>query len=121
MAAVSKNVYFDVLDNIADRYNNTYHRTIKMKPIDVKSDFYAEYSFDPNDKKPKYKVGYDVRISKHKNSFAKGYVANWSEEVFSSAKEKIQFHGHKLLLTLMVKKLLEHFMEKNCKKQIKRT
>ena len=44
VTAVSKNVYFDVLDNIVDRYNNTYHRTIKMKPIDVKSDFYAEYS-----------------------------------------------------------------------------
>ena len=36
MAAISKNVYFDVLDNIVDKYNNTYHRTIKMKPIDVK-------------------------------------------------------------------------------------
>ena len=113
---MSKNVYFDVLDNIADRYNNTYHRTIKMKPIDVKSDFYAEYSFDPNDKKPKYKVGYDVRISKYKNSFAKGYVANWSEEVFSSAKEKIQFHGHKLLLTLMVKKIVGTFYGKELQK-----
>ena len=42
MTAVSKNVYFNVLDNIVDEYNNTYHRTIKMKPIDFKPDPYAE-------------------------------------------------------------------------------
>ena len=40
MTAISKNVYFDVLDNFVDKYNNTYHRTIKMKPINVKSDFF---------------------------------------------------------------------------------
>ena len=44
MTAISKNVYFDVLDDIVDKYNNTYHNTIKMKPIDVKSDFFAEYN-----------------------------------------------------------------------------
>ena len=42
MGAVSKNVYFDVLDDILNKYNNTVHRTIKMKPIDVTSDSYAE-------------------------------------------------------------------------------
>ena len=42
MTAVSKNVYFDVLDDILNKYNNTVHRTIKMKPIDVTSDSYAE-------------------------------------------------------------------------------
>ena len=35
MAAISKNVYFDVLDDIVDEYNNAYHKTIKMKPVDV--------------------------------------------------------------------------------------
>ena len=49
MTAVSKNVYFDVLNDIVDKYNNTYHRTIKMKSIDVKSDFYAEYNVDSNE------------------------------------------------------------------------
>ena len=80
--AVSKNVYFDVLDDIVNKYNNTVHRTIKMKPIDVTSDSYAEYNEDFNKKDPKFKVGDHVRISKYKNIFAKGYAPNWSEEVF---------------------------------------
>ena len=44
MKAIWKNVYFDVLDDIVHKYNNTVHRTIKMKPIDVTDDYYAEYS-----------------------------------------------------------------------------
>ena len=63
MTAISKNVYFDVLDDIVDKYNNTYHRTIKMKPI-VKSDSFAEYNKKSNEKDPKFKVGDHVRISK---------------------------------------------------------
>ena len=63
MKAVSKNVYFDVLDSIVNKYNNTVHRTIKMKPIYVTSDSYAEYSEDSNVTKPKFKVGNHVRIS----------------------------------------------------------
>ena len=63
MAAVSKNVYFDVLDDTVDKHNNTYHRTIKMKPIDVKPDFYVEYHVDSNEKDPNFKVGDHVRIS----------------------------------------------------------
>ena len=82
MIAISKNVYFDVLDDIGDKYNNTVHRTIKMKPIEVTGDYYAEYNEIPNKKDPKFKVGDDVRISKYKNIFAKGYTPNWSEEVF---------------------------------------
>ena len=54
MTAVSKNVYFEVLDNIADKYNNTVHRSIKMKPINVTSDSYAEYNEDSNEKDPKF-------------------------------------------------------------------
>ena len=57
MTAVSKNVYFDVLDGIVDKNNNIYHRTIKMKPIDVKSDSFAEYNEESNEKDPKFKVG----------------------------------------------------------------
>ena len=49
MTAASKNVYFDVLDDIVNEYNNTYHKTIKMKPVDVKSDSYAEYNFNEKD------------------------------------------------------------------------
>ena len=44
MAAISKNVYFNVLDDIVKKYNNTYHKTIKMKPIDVKDDSFAKYN-----------------------------------------------------------------------------
>ena len=88
MTAISKNVYFDVLDNIVNKYNNTVHRTIKMKPIDVTDDSYAEYNEDFNKKDPKFKVGDHVRISKYKNIFAKGYTQNWSEEVFVVSKIK---------------------------------
>ena len=98
MTAVSKHVYFDVLDNIVNKYNNTVHRTIKMKPIDITSDSYAEYNEDSNEKDPKFKVGDHVRISKYKNIFAKGYTQNWSEEVFVVSKIKMQLYGLMLLL-----------------------
>ena len=74
MTAVSKNVYFDVLNDIVDEYNNIYHRTIKMKPINVKPDSYAKYNFDSNHKNPKFKTSNHVRISEYKNIFAKGYA-----------------------------------------------
>ena len=73
MAAISENVYYDALDDIVNKYNNTVHRTIKIKPIDVTKD-------------PKFKVGDHVRISKYKNIFAKGYTPNWSEEIFIISK-----------------------------------
>ena len=82
MTTISKNVYIDVLDDIVNKYNNTVHRTIKIKPIDVTNDSYVEYNEDSNQKGPKFKVNDHVRISKYKNIFAKGYVPNWSEEVF---------------------------------------
>ena len=71
MTAISKNIYFDVLDDIADKYNNTVHRTIKMKPIEVTGDCYTEYNEDLlNKNDPKFKVGDNVIISKYKNIFA---------------------------------------------------
>ena len=82
MTAISKNIYFDALDDIVNKYNNTVHRTIKMKPIDVTSDSFAENNEDSNKKNPKFKVGDHVRISKYKKNFAKGYAPNWSEEIF---------------------------------------
>ena len=77
MTAVSKNVYFDALDDIVNKYENTVHRTTKMKPINVTSDYSAEYNEDSNETKPRFKVGDRVRISKYKNIFAKGYTQNW--------------------------------------------
>ena len=91
MTAISKNVYFDLLYDIVDKYNNTVHRTIKMKPIDVTGDSYVEYNEDFDKKDPKSKVGDYVRISKYKNIFAKGYTPNWSEEVFVISKIKNTF------------------------------
>ena len=88
MKAISKNVYFDVLDNIVNKCNNTVHRTIKMKLIDVISGSYVEYDEDSNKTKSKFKVSDHVRISKYKNIFAKGYTQNWTEEVFVVSKVK---------------------------------
>ena len=81
MTIVSKSVYFDVMVDIVDKYNITHHKTIKMKPIDVKSDSYAEYNVNSNQKYPKLKIGHHVRIPKYKNIFGKGYAPNWLEEV----------------------------------------
>ena len=64
MTAISKNVYFDVLDDIVNKYNNTIHRTIKMKLIDVTDYSFAEYNEESNKRNPKFKVGDHVRISK---------------------------------------------------------
>ena len=64
MTSISKNVYINKLDDIVDEYNNTYHRTIKMKPIDVKDNTYIDFKKEVNDKDPKFKVGDHVRISK---------------------------------------------------------
>ena len=75
MTAIQQNIYFDLLDDIVDKYNNTIHKTIKMKPIEVANDYFAEYDEHPNKKKKtKFKVGANVRISKYKNIFAKGYT-----------------------------------------------
>ena len=82
MTSLSKNVYIDKLDDIVNEYNNTYHRTIKMKPIEVKDNTYIDSIKEVNDKDPKFKVGDHVRISKYKNIFAKGYSPNWSGEFF---------------------------------------
>ena len=86
MTAISKNVYFDVLEDIVDKYNNTVHRTIKLKPIDITFNSYVEYNKDSNEKDPKFEVGDHVRTSKYKNIFAKGYTQNWSKEVFVVSK-----------------------------------
>ena len=86
MTSVSKNVYIHKLD-IVNNYN-TYHSTIKMKPVDLKSSTYIDSSKETNDKNLKCKVGENLRISKYKNNFARVYTANWSEVVFVVKKVK---------------------------------
>ena len=116
MTAVSKNVYFDVLDDIVNKYNNTVHRSIKMKPIDVTSDSYAEYNEDSNVTKPKFKVGDHVRISKYKNIFAKGYTQNWSEEVFVVSKIKDTVPWTYVISDLNGEKIAGSFYEQELQK-----
>ena len=82
MTVILKNVYFNVLNDIVDRYNNTYHKTIKIKPS------FDEYNEESNKEDPEFKVNVHVRISKYKNIFAKGYDPNWSEEIFVIRKIK---------------------------------
>ena len=88
VTSISKNVYIDKLDDIVNEYNNTYHRTIKLKPTDIKDNTYIEFGKEVNDNDPKFKVGDHVRISKYKNIFAKGYTPNRSEEIFAIKKIK---------------------------------
>ena len=82
MTATCKNVYYDVLDDIVNAYNNTKHNTIKMKPKDVGNNNKRVYIDEHNEKHSRFKVGDRVRISKFKNIFAKGYTPNWSREIF---------------------------------------
>ena len=107
-----KNVYFNVLDDIVNKHNNKYHRTTRMKPIDVKSDSYAEYNVDSNDKDPKFKVGNHVKISKYKYTFAKGYAPNWSEEVFVISKIKNTFPQTYVISDLNGENIVGTFYEK---------
>ena len=62
MTTISKNVYIDKVDDIVDKYNNTYHRTIKMKPIDVKDNTYIDFGKEVNENDPEFKIGEHVRI-----------------------------------------------------------
>ena len=82
MTATGKNVYYDVLDDVVSKYNNTKHSTIKMKPIDVGNNNKRVYIDEHNEKRSRFKVGDRVRISKFKNIFSKGYTPNWSKEIF---------------------------------------
>ena len=116
MTTVSKNVYYDVLDDIVKRYNNTRHSTIKMKPIDVKDDTYINTDKKINNKDPKFKVGDRVRISKYKNVFAKGYVSNWSEEVFNVNKIKSTVPWTYEINDLNGEKIIGSFYEKELQK-----
>ena len=99
MTDISKNIYSDVLDDIVDKYNNTVHRTVKIKPIEVTGDYYAEYNEDPSNKKdPKFKVGDNVRISKYKTFLLKDILQIGQKKFLLLIKLKIQFLGLMLLV-----------------------
>ena len=80
-------IWIKDLNKLVKEYNNSYHRTIKMKPIDAskKSNeniVRKNYNFEITNKKPKFKIGDKVRISLLKNTFVKGYTSNWSEQIY---------------------------------------
>ena len=116
MTAISNNIYFDVLDDIVDEYNNIYHRTIKMNPINVGDDSFAEYNKESNKKDPKFKVGDHGRISKFKNVFAKGYTPKWSEEIFVVIKIKNTVPWTYAISDLNGKEIVGNFYEKELQK-----
>ena len=116
MNAISKTVYFDVLNDIVDKYNNTYHKTIKMKPIDVKWDSFAEYNEESNERDPKFKVDNHVRISKYKNVFAKKYAPNWSEEFLVIKQIKNTVPWTYVISDLNGKEITGSFYEKELQK-----
>ena len=118
MAAISRSVYFDVSDDIVNKCNNTVHKTIKMKPIDVTLDSYAEYNKDSNKKILNLKLVIMLEFQNTETFLLKDILQIGQKKFLLLVKLKIQFLG--LLATLMVSLLLEVFMKRNCKKQIKK-
>ena len=111
---------------MVNKYNNTYHSAIKMKPIDVKDNIYIDSVKAVNDKYPKFKVGDHVRISKYKNIFVKEYISHWSEEVFVIKKVKNtvpwtyvinDLNGEEIIGTFYEKELQEFRIEKVIKRK----
>ena len=82
MTSVSKNVYIHKLGDIVNKYNNIYHSTNKMKPVDVKSSTYIDFNKENNKEDPKFELRDHVRILEYKHIFAKGCTTNWSAEDF---------------------------------------
>ena len=116
MTAISKNVCFSVLNDIVNKCNNTIHRAIKMKPIDVTDDSFAENNEELNKRNPKFKVGDHVRISKYKNVFPKGYAPNWSEEICVIKKVKNTVPWTYFINDLNNEEVIESFYEKELQK-----
>ena len=116
MTSISKNVYIDKLDDTVNEYNNTYHRTIKMKPIDVKDNTYIDFEKEVNDKGSKFKFGGHLRISKYKNIFAKGYTPNWCEDVFVNKKVKNTIPWTYVMNDINGKEIICTFYEKELQK-----
>ena len=116
MTTIGKNVYFNVLDDVIDKYNNSIHSSIKMKPKDVKDDSFIEYVEELNQKDPKFKVGDYVRISKYKNIFGKDYTPNWSEKVFVANKIQNTVPWTYLINDLNDKETKGSFYEKELQK-----
>ena len=112
MTSALKNLYIDKLDDIVNKYNNRYRSTIKMKPVDVKSNAYFNSRKEINNKDPKFKTDGTDRISKYKSSLAKGYTPNWSEEVLIIKKVKNTVPWTYVVKDLNEKEVVGTFYEK---------
>ena len=116
MTAILKNVYFDVLDEIVSKYNNTVQRTIKMKPVDVEDNTYVDSKREVSKTDPKFKVGDHIRISKYKIIFRKRYMPNWCKEVFVVSKIKNAVPWTYVINDLNGEKITGTFYEKELQK-----
>ena len=116
MTAASKKVYIDKLSDIVNEYNNTYHRTIKMKSVDDKDNTYVAFLKEVHEEDAKFKVGDHVRISKYKNIFAKRYTPNSSEEAFVIKEIKNIVPWIYVISHLNSKKIVGTFYEKELQK-----
>ena len=116
MTSVSKHVYTDKLDDVVSRYNNTNHRTIKIKPVDVKWNTFINSSKEMNNKNPKFKIGDIVGISKYTNISAKDYTPNWSKEVFVIKKVKNTVPWTYVISDLKGEEIVETFYENEFQK-----
>ena len=120
MTSISKNVYIDKLNDIVNKYNNRYHSTIKMKPVDVQSSTYIDSSKEINNKDPKLQIGVLLEYQNIKMVLQKVTRKIGLKKLLWFKKSKTLFCGHMLIVILKVKKLLKRFAKKNCKKQIKK-
>ena len=116
ITAASKIVYIDKIYDIINEYNNTHHRTIKMKPIETKDNIYIDTTQEVNDKDPKFKVGDHVRIWKYKDIFTKGCTLNWSEEGFVIKEAKNTVPWTYVINDLNGKEIIGTFYEKELQK-----
>ena len=116
MTSISKTVYIDKLSDIVNDYNNRYHRTIKINPVDFKDNTYIYFPKEVHKKDLKLKVSDDIRILKYKNTFAKAYTSNWSEEVFVIKEVKNRIPSTYTISDVNGEKIIGTFYEKELQK-----
>ena len=120
MTSISKNMYIDNIIDIAHKYINTYHITIKMKLADVKSNTYIDSGKGMKQKYPEFKIGDTVRGYQNIKIFLQNAMFQVGLKTFFWLKKlKTLYRGNILLAILKAKKLLEPFTNNNCKNQIK--
>ena len=120
VTAISKIVYFDVLDDIVDKCNNTVHRTIKMKPIDVTGESYGKYSEDLIKNILNLKLVTMLEFQNIKTFLLKDILQTGQKMFLLLVKLKIRFLELVLLMIWRLKKKLEVSMKKNCKKLVEK-